>query len=228
VWVFVVVDVRPTWAEPAPTATETLAKLRKDYETHFNWGIVYWAVAGGLVVTAAALIPPTTETEGGRLSLVSGTATLLSGVSSGVSAAPLFLAPGHLAAVIEAHGGEAVLKDEAVARRILEEHATWARHWRVATLVVTTTLLAANCALLSTFAAKNTYERTSVGVVAGLYGLGVAVVPWYDSLPWPEETMAAALQSGSASKPAASIYIRPSVAPTQEGFAFSLAVGGPW
>jgi hypothetical protein len=93
---------------------------------------------------------------------------------------------------------------------------------------VTTTLLAVNCGVLSAFAAKNTYQRTSVAVVAGLYGLGVAVVPWYDSLPWPEEKMAAALKNGSPATPSTSLYLRPAVMEAQQGYAFSLALGGSW
>jgi hypothetical protein len=177
------------------------------------------------------LTNPAAPTPSGRLSLVSGVATILSGIDSGFSGLPLMLAPADLEHRIAAHGGESALHNEVAAREILEEHAHWARHWRLSVLVVSTVLLAANGAFLAWYSVRYSYERTTTAVVAGLYGLGVAVVPWYDSLPWPEELAfesARGNASESPSAPAAAIRISPAVVPAPQGIAISMAVSGSW
>jgi hypothetical protein len=216
--------------QPTP-ALKALGQMQSDYATHFNWGIAYWAFGGALIgtgIVTMAVENPTLPTPASRLTLISGTATLVSGFSSCFSGLPLTLAPGDLARRVGAHGGAGSLT-ESTALDILREHAAWARKWRLSTLVVTTALLAVNAAILAWYSAKYEYERTTTAVVAGLYGLGVGVVPWYDSLPWAEETIYETVRAGQpAPAPSHALSIMPSVEPGPRGAALGVAVSSRW
>jgi hypothetical protein len=210
---------------------EALQRLRTTYDTRFNSAAVYWSVGGALFLTGGltlGLSPITAPTPGGQLALVSGVATILSGASSDVSALPLSLGPPVLARRIARHGGEAAL-NEAIAREILAEHAAWAQRWRIACLVATTTLLAVNASALTWYAVTHEYQRVTTAVVAGLYGLGVLVVPFYDLIPWVEETTWSSLQTPTPSATSGpAVRILPGLVPSSTGFAFALDVAGDW
>lgn len=212
-----------------PTAVEALGRLRTTYETRFNSAAVYWGVSGALLATGGVtlgLSPIESPSPAGQLALVSGSATILSGVSSGFSALPLSLGPPILAERIARHGGTAAL-NEAISREILAEHAEWARNWRIACLVVTTTLLAVNATALTWYAVNQEYQRVTTAVVAGLYGLGVLVVPFYDMIPWVEETSYASLQAPTSNgAPIHSMRLLPGFSPSATGVAFALTLVG--
>jgi hypothetical protein len=127
------------------------------------------------------------------------------------------------------HGGEQGLASEATAREVLVEHAAWARTWRRRTLVVTTLLLAVNAGALSWYAVRYPYERTTTAIVAGLYGIGVPIVLWYDSLPWSEEVVLDHVPSSrSPPAPPVSLGVQPMLWKTPERAGVTLALSLSW
>jgi hypothetical protein len=213
-------------AQAFVSATTALEQDRKDAELTFYGGLGYWAAGGAMVgigITTLALTNPTGDAPSNRLGLVSGIATTVSGVSSCFSAWPRTLEPFVLKREVLEHGGPMGL-DEAPAREVVLEHARWSRRWRQRTLVVTTVLLAVNAIALSAYAIRYSYERVETAIVAGLYGIGVPIVLWYDSLPWSEEV---ALEQPLPA-PSLSLHLQPGVAPGPSGPIFTVAMGLTW
>jgi hypothetical protein len=178
-------------AEAAPASpSQALAALGRMYEHRFPTAALYWGFGGALVATGAvtlALSPSPGTSASDRLGVYSGTATLVSGLSSCFSALPLTLARRTFELRLERARATGRPMDDDAALDVLVAQAGWARRWRIATQIVTPVLLALNGAMLGWYSARYTYERTTTGIVAGLYGIGVPIVLWYDSLPSPEE-----------------------------------------
>jgi len=167
-----------------------LQALDAMYDDRFPAAALYWGAGGALVATGVvtlALSPSPSTSPGDRLGVYSGAATTISGLSSCFSAIPLSLAHATLRRRIERARAFGRPVDDALSLEILAKHAAWARRWRVATEIVTPVLLALNAAMLGWYTWHNYYERTTTGVVAGLYGIGVPIVLWYDAQPSPEE-----------------------------------------
>jgi hypothetical protein len=206
----------------APLAA--LEELEVTYDTRFPTAALYWGAGGALVATGVvtlALSPSPSTSASDRLGVVSGAATIVSGLSSGFSALPLTLAHGELRGRLARARGRPI--DDAVARDILAEHAAWARRWRIACQVITPALLAVDGAALGVYASQNSYERATAAVVAGLYGVGVPVVLWYDSLPTVEEQALARAGGGAATT---HVSMAPAVLPTARGVTPGLGFAG--
>jgi hypothetical protein len=203
---------------PGPTAA--LRGLETEYEERFPMAVVYWGGSAALVGTGIALLAMARSPEthpSDRLSLFSGTATLISGLSCGFSALPLTLSRVTFRRRLALAEGRPM--DDALARSILTEHAAWARGFRIATQIVTPALLAVDGTLYGSYALHNSYDRVAAGVIAGLYGVGVPVVLWFDSLPSPEER---ALQKALRASPLSRVSVGPTLVPSR---AVALGVG---
>jgi hypothetical protein len=194
----VLLTARAARAEPpAPLApTAALHALATEYDERFPVATLYWGgaaalVGGGIALLAEARSPRTNP--GDRLSLYSGTATLISGLSCSFSALPPSLSRADLRRRLALASGRPM--DDTLALSILADHAAWARTWRIATRIVTPALLAVDATLYGSFALHNSYDRVAAGVIAGLYGVGVPFVLWYDGRPSIEEQ---ALQKASS------------------------------
>lgn len=211
-------------AWPAPSAaspaTEALAGLEAHYATRFDSGAAYWATAAALVVTGGvtlAFAAPGPNPFG----LVSGTATILSGVSAAVSAWPLSRGPGLLADRRRARVG---MEPERAAQEVLAEHAAWARDWRFVSTVATTVLLGSNAALLTTYAIRYEEQRITAAVVAGLYAIGIPFMLWFNSAPTREELAATAIGEAGSLR----WQLQPMLAHAADRTSMGLAVAGGW
>jgi hypothetical protein len=216
---------------PPASATEALTRVKDEADSTFYAGVAYWVAGGALVATGVVTLGlghPTGSAPANRLALVSGSATLVSGFSSCFSAWPRTLEASALRHLIEAQGGDAALSNEAAARSIVLAHAAWSQTWRRRTLWVTTALLALNAGVLSWYAISSSYQRVPTAIVAGLYGIGVPVVLWYDSQPWFEETALDQVPapSGGATLPSASLL--PMLQQTAQGAALGLGLRLDW
>jgi hypothetical protein len=197
----------------SPSPSQAVAALGSMYEHRFPTAALYWGLGGALVVTGVvtlALSPSPETSASDRLGVYSGSATLISGLSSCFSALPLTLARRTFELRLERARATGRPMDDGAALDVLVAQAGWARRWRIATQIVTPVLLALNGAMLGWYSARYAYERTTTGIVAGLYGIGVPIVLWYDSLSSPEEQALHGVVAGTARVTVGAMVLRSS------------------